>query len=532
MLPDPAPATLPPVKIATLNINNINKRLGNLLAWLRAAKPDVVCLQELKSTDAAFPVAELRRAGYQAVWRGEKSWNGVAILARNMEPVLTRTELPGNPRDAQSRYIEAAVSGILIGCLYAPNGNPQPGAKFDYKLAWLERLNRHAATLRKANVPAVLIGDYNIVPTERDIYPTKSYDKDALLQPQSRAAFTRLIKQGWTDALRALHPDARIYTYWDYLRNRWPRDAGLRLDHILLSPDLAPRLKASGVDRAVRGKPNASDHAPVWVQLGAPKKTRATNTARRVPKPSKARVPKRTAARKAGPLLVIDGDSFAHRAYHALPKTILRPDGKQAGAILGFANMLLRFYEAEHPRAMLVAWDTLDAPTYRNKLFPAYQSGRKFDAALIEQLRTLPQFIRPAASPTRRRPASRRMIFSPPLSPRRIGAKGRYWSRAAIAIRSSSSPRGRPFFIRFAQARWRGLARKKSARVTASSRGRCRTSSRCAATHPTSCPARPDLAPQGRPACLANTERWRMRSRQAGTRHMPASCACSVQSRR
>jgi exodeoxyribonuclease-3 len=377
------------VKIATFNINNINKRLPNLLAWLRAAKPDVVCLQELKSADAAFPAAALQRAGYQAVWRGEKTWNGVAILARGMEPVLTRTELPGDPRDAQSRYIEAAVSGILIGCLYAPNGNPQPGPKFDYKLAWHERLIRHAATLRKANVPAVLIGDYNIVPTERDIYPSKSYDRNALVQPQSRAAFVRLIKQGWTDALRALHPDERMYTFWDYMRNRWPRDAGLRLDHILLSPDLAARLKAAGVDRAVRGKPNASDHAPVWVELGAAKSLRAAKAARK----PKARAPKRTAARKTGPLLVIDGDSFAHRAYHALPTTILRPDGKQAGAILGFANMLLRFYEAEHPRAVLVAWDTLDTPTYRNKLFPAYQSGRKFDAALIEQLKTLPQFI-------------------------------------------------------------------------------------------------------------------------------------------
>lgn len=378
------------MKIATFNINNINKRLANLLAWLRAAKPDVVCLQELKSTDAAFPAAALRRAGYQAVWRGEKSWNGVAILARGMEPVLTRTELPGNPRDAQSRYIEAAVSGILIGCLYAPNGNPQPGPKFDYKLAWLERLIRHAATLRKANVPAVLIGDYNIVPTERDIYPSKSYDKNALVQPQSRAAFARLIKQGWTDALRTLHPDERIYTFWDYMRNRWPRDAGLRLDHILLSPDLAARLKAAGVDRAVRGKANASDHAPVWVELGLAKKPRAPAKTARAPK---ARAAKRTTARKTGPLLVIDGDSFAHRAYHALPKTILRPSGKQAGAILGFANMLLRFYEAEHPRAVLVAWDTLDAPTYRHKQFPAYQSGRQFDAALIEQLKTLPQFI-------------------------------------------------------------------------------------------------------------------------------------------
>ena len=242
-------------------------------------------------------------------------------------------------------------------------------------------------------MPAVLIGDYNVVPSERDIYPTKSYDKDALVQPQSRAEFVRLIKQGWTDAIRTLHPDARIYTFWDYMRNRWPRDAGLRLDHILLSPDLAARLKAAGVDRAVRGKPNASDHAPVWAGLAAVKQPRAASV-RPASKPAAKRdAPNRTAARKARPLLVIDGDSFAHRAYHALPKTILRPDGRQAGAILGFANMLLRLYQAESPRAVLVAWDTLDAPTYRNKLFPAYQSGRKFDAALIEQLKTLPQFV-------------------------------------------------------------------------------------------------------------------------------------------
>ena len=380
------------MKLASFNINNVNKRLENLLAWLRAARPDVVCLQELKSTDAAFPAAALHRAGYRAVWCGEKSWNGVAILARGAEPVLTRTELPGDPRDAQSRYIEAAVNGILIGCLYAPNGNPQPGAKFDYKLKWLERLIRHAATLRAAAIPAALIGDYNVVPTERDIYPTKSYDQDALVQPQSRAAFFRLIKQGWTDAIRAQHGDERVYTFWDYMRNRWPRDAGLRIDHILLSPELAARVQASGVDRTVRGKPNASDHAPVWVELGPVKKTRTT--IRRAAKPvAKKRASRRAPARTTAPLLVIDGDSFAHRAYHALPKTILRPDGRQAGAILGFANMLLRFYQAEQPRAVLVGWDTLGAPTYRNKQFPAYQSGRKFDAALIEQLGMIPRFV-------------------------------------------------------------------------------------------------------------------------------------------
>jgi exodeoxyribonuclease III len=381
------------MKIATFNINNINKRLENLLAWLRSAQPDVACLQELKSTDADFPIAMLRRAGYEAVWRGQKSWNGVAILARDMVPVLTRRELPGDPKDDQSRYLEAAVNGILIGCLYAPNGNPQPGPKFAYKLAWLERLIKHAAALKAAGVPVVLIGDYNVVPTERDIYPTKSYDKDALVQPQSRAVFARLLKQGWTDAIRARHPDERIYTFWDYMRNRWPRDAGLRLDHILLSPDLAARLKASEVDRDVRGEPNASDHAPVWVELGAAKR------ARKVPAPRQTRAKAstgktRSEARSGCPLLVIDGDSFAHRAYHALPKTIMRRGDRPAGAILGFANMLLRLYQAERPRAVLVAWDTLGAPTYRHRQYPAYQSGRHFDDAIIEQLDVLPEFVK------------------------------------------------------------------------------------------------------------------------------------------
>ena len=385
------------MKIATFNINNIHKRLPNLLAWVRAARPDVVCLQELKSTDAAFPIEAIRRTGYGGVWRGQKTWNGVAILARAMEPVLTRNELPGDPHDAQSRYIEAAVNGILIGCLYAPNGNPQPGPKFTYKLAWLERLIKHARTLKAAGVPVVLIGDYNVVPTERDIYPTKYYDRDALVQPESRAAFARLLKQGWTDAIRALHPEERIYTFWDYMRNRWPRDAGLRLDHILLSPDLAARLKASGVDRAVRGKPNASDHAPAWVELAKENKPRGTARKRAPPRDVKSSTKSRRArprrARNGAPLLVVDGDSFAHRAYHALPKTIRRKGDKPAGAILGFANMLLRLYQAERPCAVLVAWDTLDAPTYRHSKLPAYQSGRQFEDALLEQLDALPEFV-------------------------------------------------------------------------------------------------------------------------------------------
>ncbi len=256
-----------PLKIASFNINNVNRRLPNLLAWLKAAKPDVVCLQELKAEDGNFPAEALSDAGYSAVWRGQKTWNGVAILARGAEPVLTRKELPGDADDKQSRYIEAAVNGVLIGCLYLPNGNPQPGPKFDYKLAWFERLIRHGEELLASGAPVVLIGDYNVVPTDADIYPTTSWKNDALLQPEPRAAFQRLLDQGWTDAIRKLHPKKTIYTFWDYKRRRWERDAGLRIDHILLSPDLAARLKKAGVDRDVRGEEGASDHAPVWVVL-------------------------------------------------------------------------------------------------------------------------------------------------------------------------------------------------------------------------------------------------------------------------
>ena len=255
------------MKIASFNINGINRRLPNLLAWLATAEPDVVCLQELKATDRQFPRAALEAAGYGAVWRGQSAWNGVAILARDAEPVLTRAALPGDPSDDQSRYIEAAVNGVLIASLYAPNGNPQPGPKFAYKLAWNERLIAHAADLHAAKLPVALAGDYNIVPEPRDIYATRSYDANALVQPEPRAQFQRLLQQGWTDALRKLHPDETIYTFWDYMRNRWPRDAGLRLDHLLLSPKLARRLKGAQVDRDVRGVENASDHAPVAIDL-------------------------------------------------------------------------------------------------------------------------------------------------------------------------------------------------------------------------------------------------------------------------
>ena len=255
------------VKIATFNINGINKRLPNLMAWLADAAPDVVCLQELKATDRQFPATALADAGYGAVWRGESSWNGVAILARDMEPVLTNDALPGDENDRQARYIEAAVNGVLVACLYAPNGNPQPGPKFAYKLAWTERLLAHAQELWDTGLPVVLAGDYNIVPEPRDIYVTSSYKDNALVQPQPRALFAQLLAQGWTDAIRKEYPDETIYTFWDYMRERWRRNAGLRLDHLLLSKSVARRLVAAGVDRGVRGAEGASDHAPVWVTL-------------------------------------------------------------------------------------------------------------------------------------------------------------------------------------------------------------------------------------------------------------------------
>ena len=255
------------MKIATFNINNVNRRLPNLLAWLERAGPDVVCLQELKAAPADFPAAAIETAGYACVWEGQRTWNGVAILARGRTPVPTRYSLPGDPSDTQARYIEAAVAGILIGCIYLPNGNPQPGPKFDYKLAWFDRLTTHGRDLLAADAPAILAGDFNVAPTPQDIYPTKSWDNDALVQPQSRAAYQRLVGQGWTDAVRTLHPGEPMYTFWDYKRGRWGRDAGLRLDHLLLSPAVTPRLAGAGVDRWVRGEEGASDHAPAWVEL-------------------------------------------------------------------------------------------------------------------------------------------------------------------------------------------------------------------------------------------------------------------------
>jgi len=258
------------VKIATFNINNVNRRLPNLLNWLRWAKPDAVCLQELKAYDNRFPESALLDAGYRAVWRGERTWNGVAILARDTKPAITRRQLPGDDTDKQGRYIEAAVNGVLIACIYLPNGNPQPGPKFGYKLAWFERLITHAATLFTTEAPVVLAGDFNVVPTDFDIYPTKSWAKDALVQPAPRACFQRLLDQDWVDAIRTLHPSEPTFTFWDYKRQRWERDAGLRLDHLLLNRVAANRLVEAAVDRQMRGEKGASDHAPAWIQLENP----------------------------------------------------------------------------------------------------------------------------------------------------------------------------------------------------------------------------------------------------------------------
>ena len=254
------------MRIATFNINGITRRLPNLLAWLAATTPDIVCLQELKAEQDAFPQAVLHQAGYHSIWVGQKSWNGVAILSRS-KPVPTRTTLPGDPQDKQARYIEAAIEGVLVACLYAPNGNPQPGPKFDDKRAWTERLIAHAETLHAAGIPAILAGDFNIVPTPADIYNERSWKKNALIQPEPRAQFARLLAQGWTDALRHLHPDAIPWTFWSVFRDSYARDAGLRIDHLLLSPKAARRLHTAGVDRETRGHPNASDHAPTWIEL-------------------------------------------------------------------------------------------------------------------------------------------------------------------------------------------------------------------------------------------------------------------------
>ena len=255
------------MKIATFNVNGIGARLPALLIWLAETSPDVACLQELKAPHDRFPEAAIREAGYGVIWHGQKSWNGVAILARGADPHEIRRALPGDPEDLHSRYLEARIDGVIIGCLYLPNGNPAPGPKFDYKLRWLERFAKHADSLLNAPEPVILAGDYNIIPTDIDVYKPERWVDDALFLPEVRDAFARLVSAGWIDALRKIHPGERIYTFWDYFRNAWQRDAGLRIDHLLLNPPAAKLLVDAGVNREVRGREKASDHAPTWAEL-------------------------------------------------------------------------------------------------------------------------------------------------------------------------------------------------------------------------------------------------------------------------
>jgi exodeoxyribonuclease-3 len=281
------------MRIATYNVNGITGRLPVLLRWLKETQPNIVCLQELRAPDEKFPVETVHNAGNAAIWHGQKSWNGVAILSRDTAPIETRRGLPGDPDDVQSRYIEADTDGLTVGCVYLPNGNPAPGPKFSYKLAWFNRLIAHARTLVKSGRPIVLCGDYNAVPTPLDAYKPERWVGDAVFFPETRAAYGKLLAQGWTDAIRDMHPDEVIYTYWDYFRNAFGRNAGIRMDHLLLSSTLTPRLKAAGVDREVRGWPKTSDHAPAWVELAdnsrkpAPRKATERRAARKRPEKDK-----------------------------------------------------------------------------------------------------------------------------------------------------------------------------------------------------------------------------------------------------
>ncbi len=268
------------MKIATYNVNGVNGRLPVLLRWLAEEQPDVVCLQELKAPDEKFPAKAIRDLGYDVIWHGQKSWNGVAMLSRVGEIHETRRGLPGDPDPAQSRYIEAAINGILVAGLYLPNGNPRPGPKFDYKLAWFDRFIAHAAELLATGAPVVLAGDFNVMPTERDVYKPERWVDDALFAPEVRAAYFRLLDQGWTDALRTIHPDETIYTFWDYFRNAYGRNAGLRIDHLLLSPPLAERLVDAQVDHHVRGWEKSSDHAPTWIEISDASRKRRRKAAR------------------------------------------------------------------------------------------------------------------------------------------------------------------------------------------------------------------------------------------------------------
>lgn len=291
------------LRIATFNINGIRSRLPALLQWLEREAPDIVCLQELKAMDSAFPVDALRDAGYGAIWQGQSAWNGVAILSKGDAPIESRRGLPGFEEDTHSRYLEAAVGGVIIASLYLPNGNPQPGPKFDYKLAWFDHFIAHAARLFKSGHPVVLAGDFNVVPTDDDIYNPRSWLKDALLQPESRERYRKLLAQGWTDSLRthfgAQSGSERVYTFWDYFRHHWETNSGLRIDHLLLSADLAPRLRDAGVDRWVRGEPHASDHAPTWIELDMSTKKASRKTSSKAAEPAEKTTAKTTARKTA-----------------------------------------------------------------------------------------------------------------------------------------------------------------------------------------------------------------------------------------
>ncbi|AXA90331.1 exodeoxyribonuclease III [Massilia sp. YMA4] len=287
------------MRIATFNVNGIGSRLPALLQWLEEKQPDVACLQELKAPQEKFPLEAIRAAGYEAIWHGQKSWNGVAILAKGTMPQEIGRGLPGDPEDEQSRYIEAVVHDVVIACLYLPNGNPAPGPKFDYKLKWFERLIRRGEQLLATGAKVVMAGDFNVMPTELDVYKPERWVDDALFRPETREAFHRLVAQGWTDALRIMHPGEKIYTFWDYFRNAYGRDAGLRIDHLLLSPALAPALKAAGVDRDVRGREKPSDHAPTWIELDLAAAGQGKAAAAPAAAPAKATAARKTAAKPA-----------------------------------------------------------------------------------------------------------------------------------------------------------------------------------------------------------------------------------------
>jgi exodeoxyribonuclease-3 len=255
------------MKIVTYNVNGIKARLPRVVEYLTEEQPDIVCLQELKSSDDTFPLAEIEAAGYGALWHGQKAWNGVAVLAKGATPVERHRGLAGEAEDEQSRYLECEIDGLVVASLYLPNGNPRPGPKFDYKLRWMERLAARARDLLAEEVPAILAGDYNVIPNDDDTFSVPVMQDDALMQSESRGAYRRLLAQGWTDALRTRHPRGRVWTYWDYRAGGWDRDLGFRIDHLLLSPQAADRLVDAGVDKAHRGRDKASDHAPTWVRL-------------------------------------------------------------------------------------------------------------------------------------------------------------------------------------------------------------------------------------------------------------------------